>query len=89
MVDNYDCLDFKNNYGIFVISGYLGFNKVIEKWVKIVYENKVMLVMDFEYFDELDDVLEMFDVVFLIGGDVYCFNVIMICNWLVGCGRFE
>jgi len=89
LVDNYDRLDLKNNYGILVIPGYLGSNKVIEKWAKIAHENKVMLVTDFEHLDEPDDVMEMFDAASLTGGDVYRSNVIMTCNWLVGRGRFD
>ncbi|WP_427872897.1 DUF5458 family protein [Flavobacterium sp. MMS24-S5] len=89
LVDNYDRLDLKNNYGILVIPGYLGSNKVIEKWAKIAHENKVMLVTDFEHLDEPDDVMEMFDTASLTGGDVYRSNVIMTCNWLVGRGRFD
>lgn len=61
LVDNYDRLDLKNNYGLLVVPGYLGSNKVIEKWAKIAHENKVMLVTDFEHLDEPDDVMEMFD----------------------------
>ncbi|MDR6370873.1 hypothetical protein J2795_002081 [Chryseobacterium bernardetii] len=89
LTDNYDRLDLKNNYGILVIPGYLGSNKVIEKWAKLVYENKVMLVTDFEHLDEPDDVMEMFDQAYLTGGDVFRSNVLMTCNWLVGRGRFE
>ncbi len=89
LVDNYDRLDLKNNYGIVVIPGYLGSNKVVEKWAKIAHENKVMLVTDFEHLDEPDDVMEMFDAANLTGGDVYRSNIIMTCNWLVGRGRFE
>ncbi|HEY5750135.1 MAG TPA: DUF5458 family protein [Chryseolinea sp.] len=89
LVDNYDRLDLKNNYGILVIPGYLGSNKVIEKWAKIAHENKVMLVTDFEHLDEPDDVMEMFDAACLTGGDVYRANAMLTCNWLVGRGRFE
>ena len=87
--DNYDRLDLKNNYGILVIPGYLGSNKVVEKWAKLSHENKVMLVTDFEHLDEPDDVMEMFDQAYLTGGDIYRANVLMTCNWLVGRGRFE
>lgn len=87
--DNYDRLDLKNNYGILVIPGYLGSNKVVEKWAKLAHENKVMLVTDFEHLDEPDDVMEMFDQAYLTGGDVYRANILMTCNWLVGRGRFE
>ncbi|MBT2623749.1 DUF5458 family protein [Chryseobacterium sp. ISL-6] len=89
LTNNYDRLDLKNNYGILVIPGYLGSNKVIEKWAKLVYENKVMLVTDFEHLDEADDVMEMFDQAYLTGGDIYRSNVLMTCNWLVGRGKFE
>ncbi|UCA61765.1 DUF5458 family protein [Chryseobacterium rhizoplanae] len=89
LTNNYDRLDLKNNYGILVIPGYLGSNQVIEKWAKLVHENKVMLVTDFEHLDEADDVMEMFDQAYLTGGDIYRSNVLMTCNWLVGRGRFE
>lgn len=89
LTDNYDRLDLKNNYSILVIPGYLGSNAVLEKWAKIAYSNKVMLVTDFQHLDEPDDVMEMFDEANHTGGDVYRSNVLMTCNWLVGRGRFE
>lgn len=87
--NNYDRLDLRNNYGLLVIPGYLGSNKVVEKWAKIAHENKVMLVTDFAHLDEPDDVMEMFDAANLTGGDIYRSNVLMTCNWLVGRGRFN
>lgn len=89
IVDNYDRLDLRNNYGLLVIPGYLGSNTVVEKWAKIAHENKVMLVTDFEHLDEADDVMDMFDQANLTGGDTYRANVLMTCNWLVGRGRFS
>nr|WP_181044074.1 DUF5458 family protein [Apibacter adventoris] len=89
LVNNYDRLDLKNNYGLVVIPGYLGSNKVVEKWAKIAHENKVMLVTDFAHLDEPDDVMEMFDEAYLTGGDIYRSNVLMTCNWLVGRGKFD
>jgi hypothetical protein len=88
LVDNYDRLDLRNNYSLLILPGYLGSNKVIEKWAKIAYENKVMLVTDFEDLDTPDDVMELFEAANLTGGDPYRSNVIMACNWLVGRGRF-
>lgn len=87
LVDNYDRLDLRNNYSLLILPGYLGSNKVIEKWAKIAYENKVMLVTDFEDLDTPDDVMELFEAANLTGGDPYRSNVIMACNWLVGRGR--
>jgi hypothetical protein len=84
LVAGYDRLDLRDNYSILVIPGYLGSNAVVEKWAKMAYENKVMLVTDFEHLDNPDDVMEMFEAANLTGGDMYRSNVMMTCNWLVG-----
>jgi hypothetical protein len=89
LVSNYDRLDLRDNYSLLVIPGYLGSNKVLEKWAKIAYENKVMLVTDFSHLDAPDDVMEMFELANLTGGEVHRSNVIMTCNWLVGRGKFD
>jgi hypothetical protein len=89
LVANYDRLDLRNNYGLLVLPGYLGSNKVVEKWAKIAYENKVTLVTDFENLEAPDDVMELFEAANLTGGDVYRSNVVMSCNWLVGRGKFD
>ncbi len=89
LVRVYDKLDLRKNYGLLIIPGYLGSNKVIEKWAKIAYENKVMLVTDFEDLDKPDDVMELFEAANLTGGDVYRSNVVMTCNWLVGRGKYS
>ncbi|MBL7753332.1 MAG: DUF5458 family protein [Chitinophagaceae bacterium] len=86
---NYDRLDLRRNYSILVLPGYLGSNKVVEKWAKIAHENKVMLVTDFEHLDEPDDVMEMFELANLTSGDKFKSNVMMTCNWLVGRGKFN
>jgi hypothetical protein len=87
LVDNYDRLDLRQNYGLLIVPGYLGSNKVVEKWAKMAYENKVMLVTDFENLDAPDDVMELFEAANLTGGDIYRSNTIMTCNWLVGRGK--
>ena len=89
LIENYDRLDLRNNYSLLILPGYLGSNKVLEKWAKIAYENKVMLVTDFEHLDSPDDVMELFEAANLTGGDPYRSNVIMTCNWLVGRGKFD
>ena len=86
---NYDRLDLRNNYSIMVIPGYLGSNKVVEKWAKMAHDNKVMMVTDFEHLDAPDDVMEMFEIANLTGGDKYRSNVMMSCNWLVGRGKYN
>jgi hypothetical protein len=84
---NYDRLDLKDNYSLLVIPGYLGSKKVIEKWAKIAYKNKVMMITDFEHLDAPEDVVDLFESANLTGGDAYLSNVIMTCNWLVGRGK--
>lgn len=86
---NYDRLDLRNNYSILILPGYLGSNAVLEKWAKIAYEQKVMLITDFENVDEPDDLMELFDSANHTGGDIYRSNVMMTCNWLVGRGKHE
>ncbi|GAB3023233.1 DUF5458 family protein [Niabella terrae] len=87
LVNNYDRLDLRNNYSILILPGYLGSNKVVEKWAKIANDNKVMLVTDFENLDTPDDVMELFEAANLTGGDPYRSNMVMACNWLVGRGK--
>ncbi|WP_161596890.1 DUF5458 family protein [Chitinophaga vietnamensis] len=89
LVSNYDRLDLRTNYSLLVIPGYLGSNKVLEKWAKIAHENKAMLVTDFAHLDAPDDVMEMFELANLTGGEIHRSNVIMACNWLVGRGKFD
>ena len=85
---NFDRLDLRNNYSIMVMPGYLGSNKVVEKWAKIAHEHKVMMVTDFEHLAAPDDVMEMFELATLTAGDKCKSNVMMTCNWLVGRGKF-
>lgn len=86
---NYDRLDLRDNYAMMVLPGYLGSNKVVEKWSKMAYENKVMMITDFQHLDNPDDVMELFEAANLTGGDVYRSNVMMTCNWLVGRGKYQ
>lgn len=83
----YDRLDLRENYSLMVIPGYMGSNKVVEKWSKIAYDNKAMLVTDFADLDQPDDVIDLFTSANLTGGDAFKSNTIMTCNWLVGRGK--
>lgn len=84
---NYDRLDLRDNYSMLVMPGYLGGNAVIDKWAKMAYENKVMLLTDFEHLDSPDDVMELFEEADLAGGDIHKSAVMMTCNYLVGRGK--
>lgn len=85
----HDRLDLRENYSMLVLPGYLGSNKVVEKWAKIAHQNKVMLITDFENLETPDEVMEEFDAANLTGGDIYRSNVMMTCNWLVGRNKHE
>ncbi len=84
---NYDRLDLRENYSIMCIPGYMGSNKVVDRWSKIAYENKVMLVTDFLDLDQPDDVVDLFTAANLTSADAYKSNTIMTCNYMVGRGK--
>jgi Type VI secretion system, TssC, VipB len=84
---NYDRLDMRHNYSLMVIPGYLKNNTVLDKWAKMAYNNKVMLVTDFENVESPDDVLDMFNDANLTGGDAHKANVLMTCNYIVARGK--
>ena len=86
---NYDRLDLRENYSILVLPGYLGSNKVLEKWAKIAYANKVLLFTDFADLERPDDVVDLFSSSNLTGGDIYRSNVVMSCNWNIGRGAYQ
>ena len=85
---HYDRLDLRENYSLMVLPGYLGSNKVLEKWSKIAYENKVMLYTDFLDLEKPDDVVDMFFTANHTGGDPFRANTCMACNWLIGRGKY-
>lgn len=85
----YDNLDLSENYSILAIPGYLGNRQVVEKWAKMAYKNKVMMVTDFQDLEDADSVLTNFTEAKLTGGDAHLSNVVMASNWLIGRGRHE
>jgi hypothetical protein len=84
---NFDRLDMRQNYSLLVIPGYLKSNTILDKWAKMAYNNKVMLVTDFENVESPDDVLDMFTDANLTSGDPHKANVLMTCNYIVGRGK--
>lgn len=81
---NYDRLDLRDNYSLMVIPGYLGSNKVVDRWAKIANKNKAMLITDFADLDQPDDVIDLFNSANLTSAEDYKSNVIMAANWLIG-----
>ncbi len=85
--DKFDRLDLRQNYSLLVVPGYLKSGTVLDKWGKIAYNNKVMLVTDFENVETPDDVLDLFTDANLTGGDPHKANMMMTCNYVVGRGK--
>jgi hypothetical protein len=83
----YDRLDLRQNYSLMVIPGYLKSNTVVDKWAKMAYNNKVMLVTDFVNVETPDDALDLFTDANLTGGDPHKANVVMTCNYIIGRGK--
>lgn len=83
----YDRLDLRDNYSLLVIPGYLGSNQAVEKWAKLAYKNKMMLVTDFENLESADAILEFFNSANLTSGDIFKKNAMVACNHLVGRGK--
>lgn len=88
LVQNFDRLDLSNNYSLLAIPGYLGSNKVLDKWAKIADSNEAMLFTDFADLDKSDDVVEMFDAANHTGSDAFKSHLTMACNWLIGRPRY-
>jgi hypothetical protein len=86
---NYDRLDLRGNYSMLVLPGYLGSNAAIEKWSKIAYDNKVMLITDFMHLDDPEAVIDEYDMAGLAGGEIFKSNAILTCNWIVGRKKYE
>lgn len=83
----FDKLDMRRNYSLMVIPGYLGSSKVVDKWAKIAYNNKVMLVTDFDNIETPDDVLDLFVEGNYTSADPHKANAIMTCNYIVARGK--
>lgn len=83
----YDRLDLRQNYSMMVVPGYLKSNTVVDKWAKMAYNNKVMLVTDFVNVETPDDALDLFTDANLTSGDPHKANIIMTCNYIVGRGK--
>ena len=87
--DKYDRLDLRRNYSLLCVPGFLGGNHVVDKWARIAYDHRALLVTDFEHHDYPDDVMDDFERHDLTSADEYKSNIIMTCNWLVGRGKYE
>ena len=90
--DNFDQISLKQHYSLLVLPGYLGDADAVRQWGKTAYENKVMLVTDFDdnsMYDSFDDLKNDIDDANLQGQDTFMSHVVMTCNYLLGRKRSE
>lgn len=80
-------LDLRENYSLLCLPGYLKSNKVVSRWSKVAYDNKVMLVTDFDNASAVDACLDDFKDANLTSADIAKSNVVMTGNWVVGRGK--
>ncbi|AUS06370.1 type VI secretion system contractile sheath protein TssC [Pseudotamlana carrageenivorans] len=85
----FDRLDLSSHYSLLVIPGYLGANKVLDRWAKLAFEHKVFMVTDFAHLDAPDDVVAHFKTTNHVRNETYLSNVVMTCNWFVGRGKYD
>ena len=82
--NSFDRLSLKDNYSLLVSPGYLGSKQIVNKWGKMAYENKVMLVTDYADSPTLNLLNKGLDKANLSDTDAYLANVIMACNYILG-----
>lgn len=90
--DNFDKISLKDHYSLLVLPGYLGDADNVRQWAKTAYENKVLLITDFDdspLYDDFDNLKDDIDNANLKGQDDFMSNVVMTCNYLLGRKKSE
>lgn len=85
----YDRLNLKNNYSLLVMPGYLGDADNVRKWAKIAYDNKVLMVTDFQDCVDFKDLKKRIEGANLQGEEKELGQVIMTCNYVLGRKKSE
>lgn len=90
--DEYDDISLRRHYSMLVLPGYLGDADNVRKWGKFAYDNKVLLVTDFEdnsLYDDFDSLKNDIEEAYLQSQDTYMSHVLMTCNYLLGRKKSE
>lgn len=90
--DEYDDISLRGHYSLLVLPGYLGDADNVRQWGKFAYDNKVLLVTDFEdssLYDDFDELKNAIENAYLQGQDTYMSHVLMTCNYLLGRKKSE
>lgn len=87
--DNYNTINLRESYSLFVLPGYLGSVQQIQDWATIAHKNKVLLVTDFEDSMSYEDLILRLNKSFLQGANINYSNIIVTCNYILGRRRSE
>ena len=90
--DNFDQISLNHHYSLLVLPGYLGDSDTVRQWGQTAYENKVMLITDFDdnsMYDSFDDLKNDIDDANLQSQDTFMSHVVMTCNYLLGRAKSE
>lgn len=87
--DNYNTINLRESYSIFVLPGYLGSVQQIQDWATIAHKNKVLLVTDFEDSMSYEDLILRLNKSYLQGANINYSNIIVTCNYILGRRRSE
>jgi len=81
--EGYERLDLSDNYSILCVPGYFGKNTKMERWGKLAFNNKVILITDSADEDKPDDAVDNFVSEKFSGADTYRGNVVMLANHFI------
>lgn len=87
--DNYNTINLRESYSLFVLPGYLGSVQQIQDWATIAHKNKVLLVTDFEDSMSYEDLILRLNKSYLQGANINYSNIIVTCNYILGRRRSE
>ncbi len=84
LYNHYQVFDLSDNYSLLLIPGNLGKNTVVDAFARVASKNKVMMVTDYEDFENAKEAIADFERNKLADASPHKANLLMACNWLVG-----
>jgi Type VI secretion system, TssC, VipB len=81
--EGYERLDLSDNYSILCIPGCFNKNTALERYGKLAFQNKVMLITDSSDEDTPDAAADMFEASKFSGADTYRGNIVMLANHFI------
>lgn len=84
LYNHYQVYDLSENYSLLLIPGNIGKNTAIDAFARVAAKNKVMMITDYEDYDNAKDAIADFERNKLADASMHKANLLMACNWLVG-----